>query len=103
MSKNLDLELADVKVNQLADRVNELRSLAVMLQQYLEDGSDTLTAQNATLTHDSAVVEQLCEQVGNALYHSAQVAETMRRLAWQSEDIQVWLKTFIEDVAAEAK
>lgn len=99
MTKQSQLSDANFKLKQLADRVNELRSLAVMLQQYLEDGSDTLTAQNATLTHDSAVVEQLCEQVGNTLYHSAQVAETMRRLAWESEDIQAWLKTFLEDLA----
>lgn len=99
MTKQSQLSDANFKLKQLADRVNELISLNEVMKWYFDDGIKLATAINGVQKPTNAEWEQLCQQLSDKLYNSSQLAETMRRLARESEDIQAWLGTFLEDLA----
>lgn len=99
MTNQSQLSDANFKLKQLADRVNELISLNEVMKWYFDDGIKLATAINGIQKPTSAEWERLCQQLSDKLYNSSQIAETMRRLAWESEDIQAWLGTFLEDLA----
>lgn len=96
ITKQDNIRIAKSKLEQLADQVNELIALSEVLKQYFEDGANSASTQNDIQHPSNEELEQLCQHFSNQLYNSSQVANTIKRLAWESENIQEWLSVRIE-------